>query len=177
MSARWEVGSASQLVPFIMQASLPWKDGRRLLLRSSLVLGTVSLSNTPSSMLLPLEDRDCRLSQHPVHLCNVEPGGVKTKYATSSLKMMEERHPAYGDPSYPTNALLSYMTDPKSRETWAEPGAVAAAMYKIVSRGERIPIRVPLGVDAWSMIMADIRNVGKELEEMKKLSESVVPSD
>ena len=86
---------------------------------------------------------------------------------------MEKRHPAYSNPRYPTNALFSYMTDPKSRETWAEPEAIAAAMYQIVSRGERIPIRVPLGSDAWSMIMADIEGVKKELEDMKELSTSV----
>ena len=62
------------------------------------------------------------------------------------------------------------MANPKSRETWAEPNAVAATMYQIVSRGEKIPIRVPLGTDAWSMIMADIENVRKDLEGMKELS-------
>lgn len=108
-----------------------------------------------------------------IHLCNVEPGGVKTKYASSSMKTMEQRHPAYADPSYPTNALLAYMTDPRSSEGWAEPEAIAAAMYRIVSRGERIPIRVPLGVDAHQMIIADIESTEKELEGLKDLSMSV----
>ena len=108
-----------------------------------------------------------------VHLCNVEPGGVKTKYATSSLRMMEHRHPAYGDPSFPTNALLAYMADPKSRETLAEPASIAAAMYQIVSRGEQIPIRVPLGQDSWEMIMADVKETQRELETLKALSTSV----
>lgn len=108
-----------------------------------------------------------------IHLCNIEPGGVKTKYAGTSLKMMKQRHPAYNKQEYPTNALLSYMLDPKSRELWAEPDAVAAAMYQVVSRGERIPIRVPLGADAHGMIMADLENVKKDLESIKDLSVGV----
>lgn len=86
---------------------------------------------------------------------------------------MESRHPAYADPSCPTNVLLAYMTDPKSRETWAEPHSIAAAMYKLVSRGEKIPIRLPLGSDSWEMIMADVDATKKELESLKELSSSV----
>lgn len=105
-----------------------------------------------------------------VHLCNVEPGGVKTNYASTSFKMMERRHPAYSDPSSPTNILFAHMTDPKARETWADPEAVAAAMYKLVSRGQKIPIRLPLGSDSWEMIMADIERTKVELEGLKELS-------
>jgi len=46
-------------------------------------------------------------------------------------------------------------------------------MEKIVSRGERIPIRVPLGGDAWGMIKLEIDKVNKELDELKALSQSV----
>ena len=108
-----------------------------------------------------------------VHLCNVEPGGVKTNYASSSLKMMEHRHPAYSDPSFPTNVLFAHMTDPSARESWAEPEGLAAAMYKLVSRGQKLPIRLPLGSDSWSMIMADIEATKAELEGLKELSVSV----
>jgi NAD(P)-dependent dehydrogenase (short-subunit alcohol dehydrogenase family) len=116
---------------------------------------------------------ECLPKRFVVHLCNIEPGGVKTNYVLSSLKKMEKRHPAYDDPNYPTNALFSYMIDPKSRETWAEPEAIANAMYRIVSRGERIPIRIPLGPDSWQMIMADLQNVKRDLEDIKELSTSV----
>ena len=108
-----------------------------------------------------------------VHLCNIEPGGVKTNYASSSFKMMEQRHPAYSDPSFPTNVLFSFMTDPKSRESWAEPQSVAAAMYTLVRRGQKIPIRLPLGSDSWEVIMADIDTTKKELLGLKDLSASV----
>ncbi|KAI0813878.1 short-chain dehydrogenase/reductase-like protein SDR [Xylaria sp. FL0064] len=101
-----------------------------------------------------------------IHLCNIEPGGVKTNYATSSLKHMAQRHPAYADPSYPTDALLSYMLSEQGRSLWAESSALAAAIYHIVNRGNRIPIRIPLGADAWGMI-------AKDLDELKDVSLSV----
>ncbi|KAI1652867.1 NAD(P)-binding protein [Daldinia decipiens] len=108
-----------------------------------------------------------------IHLCNIEPGGVKTNYATSSLKHMAKRHPAYADPNYPTNVLLAYMLDEECRSLWSEPSALAAAMYKIVSRGQRIPIRVPLGADSWGMIAKDLEDTKKDLDELKEISLSV----
>lgn len=109
-----------------------------------------------------------------VHLSNIEPGGVKTNYATTSLKMMARgRHPAYADPTFPTNALLGYMMQEESRSTWAEPDAIAAALYRVVSRGQRIPIRVPLGADAFGMILSDLQDIQKDLDEVKDISLSV----
>ncbi|KAI1080536.1 NAD(P)-binding protein [Whalleya microplaca] len=105
-----------------------------------------------------------------IHLCNIEPGGVKTNYATSSLKEMAQRHPAYANPNYPTNALLTYMLNEQNRSAWSEPASIAAAIYLIVSRGQRIPIRVPLGSDARGMIMMDLENVKKDLEELEDIS-------
>ncbi|PWY88753.1 NAD(P)-binding protein [Aspergillus sclerotioniger CBS 115572] len=109
-----------------------------------------------------------------VHLCNIEPGGVKTNYATTSLKSMAKgRHPAYADPTYPTSVLLEYKSKEENRRLWAEPDAIAAAIYRLVSRGERIPIRVPLGADARGMILMDLEGVKRDLEELEELSLSV----
>lgn len=47
---------------------------------------------------------------------------------------------------------------------------MAAAMYHVVSRGRPLPIRVPLGHDAWGMIMLDLENIKKDLEELKPIS-------
>ncbi|KAK3708127.1 hypothetical protein LTR37_011631 [Vermiconidia calcicola] len=109
-----------------------------------------------------------------IHLCCIEPGGIRTNYASSSMKMMEARHPAYADPSFPTNVVIGYMRDPASRDTWAEPEAVAKAMWEVVGRGGRIPVRVPLGRDAWGMVMEDVERTREELEGLRALSESVV---
>lgn len=108
--------------------------------------------------------------RHLVHLCLIEPGGIKTNYATSSLKHMAERHPSYADSSYPTNIILSYMLQEENRSAWAEPSELAEAIYLVISRGQRIPIRVPLGSDAWGMIMKDLADTKKDLDELKDIS-------
>lgn len=95
---------------------------------------------------------------------------MKTNYATSSLKPMEKRHPAYSDPSTPTNQLLGYMQSEQGRNMWAEPSALAAAIYHVVGRGLRIPIRVPLGADAWGMISGDLESIKTDLDELKDVS-------
>jgi len=46
-------------------------------------------------------------------------------------------------------------------------------MYEVVSRGQRIPIRVPLGPDAWGLIKDEVKQVDKDLDELRYLSESV----
>ncbi|KAI0393491.1 short-chain dehydrogenase [Xylariaceae sp. FL0594] len=107
-----------------------------------------------------------------IHLTAIEPGGVKTNYATTSLKRTD-RHPAYADPSYPTNALLSHMSRPENQTLWAEPRDLAAAVYRVVSRGGRIPIRVPLGADSWGLIARDLDETRKLLDEVKEISHSV----
>ncbi|KAH9892387.1 hypothetical protein F4778DRAFT_784747 [Xylariomycetidae sp. FL2044] len=104
------------------------------------------------------------------HLTNIEPGGVKTNYATSSLKPMAKRHPAYSDPSTPSNQLLGHMQSEQGRSLWAEPSALAAAIYEVVSGGSRIPIRIPLGADAYGLISMDIEQIKKDLEEFKDIS-------
>ncbi|RAL05203.1 SDR family oxidoreductase [Aspergillus ibericus CBS 121593] len=109
-----------------------------------------------------------------IHLCNIEPGGVQTNYATTSLKMMAKgRHPAYADPTYPTSVLLAYKSNEENRRLWAKPDKIAAAIYRLVSRGQRIPIRVPLGADARGMILMELEGVRRDLEEMEELSLSV----
>ncbi|RAL14475.1 SDR family oxidoreductase [Aspergillus homomorphus CBS 101889] len=109
--------------------------------------------------------------QWNIHLCNIEPGGVKTNYATTSLKtMVNGRHPAYADPSYPTNTLVEYMSHEENRRSWAEPEAIARGMVAVVSRGARIPIRVPLGADAFGMISLELESIRRDLGEVKGIS-------
>lgn len=84
--------------------------------------------------------------------------------------MAKGRHPAYSDPNHPTNALLGYMGKEENRSSWAEPDAIAAAMYRLVSGGNRIPIRVPLGADAYGMITMDLESIKKDLDELKGIS-------
>ncbi|KAI0399653.1 short-chain dehydrogenase [Xylaria palmicola] len=108
-----------------------------------------------------------------IHLSNIEPGGVKTNYATSSMKRMARSHPAYADPSYPAQQLLRHVGSEQGRAHWAEPAALAAAIYGVVARGRRVPIRVPLGADAWGMIGKDLEATRADLDDIKDISLSV----
>ncbi|KAI1086595.1 hypothetical protein F5B19DRAFT_498206 [Rostrohypoxylon terebratum] len=92
------------------------------------------------------------------HLCNIELGGVKTNYATSSLKQTAVRHQAYSDPSFPANMLLSHIGSEQGR----------------AFRGKRVPIRVPLGVGAWGLVDKNLENTKGDLDEIKDISYSVV---
>lgn len=50
---------------------------------------------------------------------------------------------------------------------------MAAAIYLVVSRGERIPIRVPLGPDSWGLIAQDLESTKNDLDELKDISVSM----
>ncbi|KAI1809316.1 short-chain dehydrogenase/reductase-like protein SDR [Poronia punctata] len=107
-----------------------------------------------------------------IHLTNIEPGGVQTNYV-NMLQSNGKRHPAYLDPTFPTNVLMSYVERDEARRLWAKPSALAAAIYYIVARGEKIPIRLPLGADAWGIISKDLDDNRKLLDELKDVSFSV----
>lgn len=126
--------------------------------------GTVSQS---SPMVV-----ECLLTP-PVHFSILEPGGVKTNYATTSIKYTESRHPAYIDPSFPASVMLGYLASNVGRENWAEPADLAATMFALASAGKRLPIRLPLGPDAWGLVSADIEGVRKDLDEFKDISLSI----
>ncbi|OTB05396.1 hypothetical protein M426DRAFT_21988 [Hypoxylon sp. CI-4A] len=105
-----------------------------------------------------------------IHVTNIEPGGVKTKYATSSLQRLP-RHPAYAqDPNSATTAMLGFMDTPELHAVFASPEEVAGGIYGVVGGGRRIPIRVPLGRDAWGMVMKETEKVREELLECKEVS-------
>ncbi|KAH6675381.1 short-chain dehydrogenase, partial [Plectosphaerella plurivora] len=108
-----------------------------------------------------------------IHFSIMEPGGVKTNYATTSIKYTESRHPAYQDPSFPASVMLRYLASNVGRENWAEPADLAATMYALASAGKRLPIRLPLGPDAWGLVSADIEGVRKDLDEFKDISLSI----
>ncbi|KAI1388344.1 NAD(P)-binding protein [Hypoxylon trugodes] len=107
------------------------------------------------------------LPEWNIHICNVEPGGVLTKYTTTSLKRMP-RHPAYLEG--PTTDLLKFMDDTETHKLFASPEQVAQAIYGVVGSGRRIPVRIPMGRDAWGIVMSEVERVKEELEEFKDVS-------
>ncbi|KAK7981645.1 hypothetical protein PG988_003883 [Apiospora saccharicola] len=91
--------------------------------------------------------------------CIVETGGVnKTNYATTSLRHIAPSPPGPTPPTwaYPTNALLTYMLNEQARGAWSE-----AARH-----GRR-----------HGMIMLDIENIKKDLEELKRIGTGVGQSE
>lgn len=125
-----------------------------------------------------------------IHLCLVEPGGVQTNYATTSMVSPASQpssmavHPAYAKEDTPTRVLERYIADEKSRELWADPDRIAEVIYGVVGdyhqhhqggEGEKeekkkIPLRVPLGGDAWGVLKMANEKAGKELDEIKELA-------
>ncbi|KAK0656445.1 short-chain dehydrogenase/reductase-like protein SDR [Cercophora newfieldiana] len=110
---------------------------------------------------------------HPdwnINICIVEPSGVKTNFEHHS-KVRTKPHPAYTDDDMPSRKLEKYVNmGIKSGLGMNEPSAIAEAIYGIASRGERIPLRVPLGATAWKMAKAKCEGFLAELDTVKDIS-------
>jgi hypothetical protein len=79
-------------------------------------------------------------------------------------------HPAYVQLDSPTRILEAYVDNAQNREMWARSEDMAAAMLQVATRGKKIPIRVPLGGDAWGVIRAEVDKMAKEMDELRELS-------
>lgn len=111
-----------------------------------------------------------------IHFLCVEPGGVKSKYAATVLGALddEKRPDVYKDPDMPTNQLLKYIEDPSASEKWAEPERVAEVLYGYLKRGGEMPLRLPLGSDAWGLLKAAAERDAKELDGLRQVSCSTI---
>ncbi|KAG7293413.1 hypothetical protein NEMBOFW57_003463 [Staphylotrichum longicolle] len=110
---------------------------------------------------------------HPdwnINVCIVEPSGVKTNFEGHS-KARTQPHPAYASQGMPARKLEAYVNmGIKSGKGMLEPAAVAEAIYTIASRGERVPLRLPLGAVAWKMARAKFEGLVQDLEGVKDVS-------
>ncbi|KAF4625131.1 hypothetical protein G7Y89_g13038 [Cudoniella acicularis] len=105
-----------------------------------------------------------------VNFCIVEPSGVKTNFEGHS-KAHTKPHPAYAADDMPSRKLETYVNKGiKSGVGMMEPSAVAETIFTIASRGERVPLRLPLGVVAWKMAKAKFEGLLGELDAVKELS-------
>ncbi|KAI0401187.1 retinol dehydrogenase 8 [Xylaria palmicola] len=107
-----------------------------------------------------------------VHLSILEPGGTTTEYLGRSFRTTAARHPAYAAAHMPTNAMLGLLGNAGLRATFSSADDIARAMWELLTRGERIPIRVPLGKDAWEVVAGETESVGRELEALRGFSTS-----
>lgn len=104
----------------------------------------------------------------------LEPGGIKTEYAGTSMVHIE-RHPAYAGPDFAATQLFNYLKDPIASANWGEAADVARVVFNVVShKGDRaLPMRLPMGSDAYGLIVAETEVVAKELAAWKTESLSI----
>lgn len=158
---------------FVLGATRPSYTTRFSMLgaTSSPILGTVS-----SRFPLPATSEAVVANYVPlspsstVNICIVEPSGVRTNFEGHS-KARTEPHPAYAADDMPSRKLEKYVQmGIKSGMGMIEPSAIADAIFSIASRGERVPLRVPLGPVAWKMAKAKYEAALKDLDEIEELS-------
>jgi NAD(P)-dependent dehydrogenase (short-subunit alcohol dehydrogenase family) len=107
-----------------------------------------------------------------IHFLCVEPGGVKTKWISTSTSEFDlvNRHPAYTDPQLPTNLILAYKDSAEATKNWAEAETVAEVMFGYVEKGGELGLRLPLGSDSWGMQRMAVEEEGKRLDGVKEWS-------
>lgn len=105
-----------------------------------------------------------------VNFCIVEPGGVKTNFEGHS-KAHIKPHPAYTAEDMPARTLENYVSRGiKAGVGMIEPSAVAETIFTIASRGEHVPLRLPLGPTAWKLAKAKFESLIGEWEAVKGIS-------
>ncbi|KAJ4343401.1 hypothetical protein N0V95_006663 [Ascochyta clinopodiicola] len=107
-----------------------------------------------------------------ISFCIVEPAAVKTNFEGHSKKNTAP-HPAYTDPKMPARMLQKYVDAGLKQGVGMEPADVARVLYEVVSGGEKVPLHLPLSVNALGLIKGAFEEKLKELEEFKKISESL----
>lgn len=105
-----------------------------------------------------------------VNVCIVEPSGVKTNFEGHS-KARTQAHPAYAGADMPARRLEAYVNmGIKSGAGMMEPSAIAETLFNVVGRGEKIPLRLPLGAVAWKMGKAKFESLLQDFEAVKAIS-------
>ena len=70
----------------------------------------------------------------------------------------------------PARRLESYVNMGIKSGTGMEPSAVAETLFTVAKRGERIPLRLPLGAVAWKMAKSKFEGALGELDAIKELT-------
>jgi hypothetical protein len=108
-------------------------------------------------------------SSSTVHFCIVEPSSVKTNFEGHS-KAHTKPHPAYTADDMPARKLEAYVRQGMKLGLGIDPSAIAEAIYNIASRGERVPLRLPLCPVAWKLAKSKFESLLGELDTVKELS-------
>lgn len=106
----------------------------------------------------------------------MEPAGVKTNFEGHS-KAHTAPHPAYADPAMPSRKLEVFVNKGLSMGMGLEPAMVAKAMYDVASRGEKVPLRLPLGSTAVNMMRMALQEKLKALDEAESFAAVESPAE
>lgn len=110
---------------------------------------------------------------HPdwnINFCIIEPSGVKTNFEGHS-KSHTAPHSAYSAPDMPARVLEKWVNmGIKSGIGMLDPNDIAETIFKIASRGEKVPLRLPLGPTAWKLIRQKYEGFLGELDAVKDIS-------
>lgn len=107
-----------------------------------------------------------------IYFCIVEPAAVKTNFEGHSKKKTAP-HPAYADPKMPARMLQKYVDAGLKQGVGMEPVDVAKVLYEIASKGEKIPLHLPLSMNAFGLIKGAFEGRLKALDEVKDVSGSL----
>ncbi|KAF9690671.1 hypothetical protein EKO04_011471 [Ascochyta lentis] len=107
-----------------------------------------------------------------ISFCIVEPAAVKTNFEGHSKKNTAP-HPAYADPKMPARLLQKYVDAGLKQGVGMEPADVGRVLYEVASRGEKVPLHLPLSMNAVGLIKGAFEEKLKELEEIKEVSGSL----
>jgi hypothetical protein len=97
---------------------------------------------------------------------------VKTEFEGHS-KARTAAHPAYAAPDTPARILEAYVNKGIKAGAAAgmiEPDAVAESIWGLASKNGKVPLRLPLGKVAWTMVKARFEGSLTELEGIKGVS-------
>jgi hypothetical protein len=70
----------------------------------------------------------------------------------------------------PSRKLEKYVNMGIKSGAGMEPSALAETLWTIASRGERVPLRLPLGAVAWKMAKAKFEGLLGDLDAVKEIS-------
>jgi hypothetical protein len=94
---------------------------------------------------------------------------VKTNFEGHS-KARTKPHPAYAAADMPSRILEGYVNKGIKSSSLIEPSVVVETIFTIASRGERVPLRLPLGINAWRLAKSKFESLLGDLDAVKKLS-------
>jgi short-subunit dehydrogenase len=102
----------------------------------------------------------------------VEPAAVKTNFEGHSKKNIAP-HTAYNSPKMPARMLEKYDNAGLKQGVGMEPEDVARVLYEVASKGEKVPLHLPLSMNAFGLIKGAFEERLKALEGVKGISGSL----